>query len=338
MPNPESRAPYVADLLPPWLEPGGEQIRKLAFAELIGPAGISLRSAEVAAPTPRPGEPRPRAAGSSAVGATRGAAPVAAHEKAAPGLRGGPARRSARPGGRGAISNSGDNRPSRRGHYHGPGGLNGRARDGNGCDPAGIVAGRIGRPAVKPHRSLLLFGFGGSSHPGCGAWHASPRSVAHPSGDRQRSSRRPTPSRPPLARRPRIGVAELSAVGAGPLRRSPAVHAQPIDLVVFQEPCGPIGPRKPRLKFPTPEGSGIPGSGCTRCADESFRPPVRFRPTEPRPALILSDRGFSKRLAADLDVGDLTGPTVRGPNRRSPPIVKELGVPLELVPFVRDLT
>ena len=34
----------------------------------------------------------------------------------------------------------------------------------------------------------------------------------------------------------RIGVVKHSAVGTGPLRRSPAVHSQPIDLVVFQEP------------------------------------------------------------------------------------------------------
>jgi len=31
-------------------------------------------------------------------------------------------------------------------------------------------------------------------------------------------------------------VVKRSAVGTGPLRRSPAVHSQPIDLVVFQEP------------------------------------------------------------------------------------------------------
>ncbi len=36
---------------------------------------------------------------------------------------------------------SGDNRLSRQGHYHGPGGLNGRVRNGNGWDPAGLVAG-----------------------------------------------------------------------------------------------------------------------------------------------------------------------------------------------------
>src|SRR5271165_1384369 len=48
---------------------------------------------------------------------------------------------------------SGDDRLSRQGHYHGPGGLNGRVRDGNGCGPASIVAGkpagrRSGRPAA----------------------------------------------------------------------------------------------------------------------------------------------------------------------------------------------
>src|SRR3954451_12205614 len=73
-------------------------------------------------------------------------------------------------------------------------------------------------------------------HIGCGAWHVSPRSVVHPSGDHYRSSRRPNPSRTPLARRPRIGVVKHSAVGTGPLRRSPSVHSQPIYLVVSQGP------------------------------------------------------------------------------------------------------
>ncbi len=40
---------------------------------------------------------------------------------------------------------SGDDRLSRQWHYHGPGGLNGRVRDGNGWGPAGIVAGKQGR-------------------------------------------------------------------------------------------------------------------------------------------------------------------------------------------------
>jgi len=38
----------------------------------------------------------------------------------------------------------------------------------------------------------------------------------------------------------RVGVVKRSAVGTGPLRRSPAVHSQPIDLVVFQEPSHAI--------------------------------------------------------------------------------------------------
>ncbi len=42
----------------------------------------------------------------------------------------------------GAAEDSGDNRLSRQGHYHGPDGLNGRVRNGNGCDPAGMVAGK----------------------------------------------------------------------------------------------------------------------------------------------------------------------------------------------------
>ena len=39
------------------------------------------------------------------------------------------------------VEDSGDDRLSRQGHYHGPDGLNGRVRNGNGCDPAGMVAG-----------------------------------------------------------------------------------------------------------------------------------------------------------------------------------------------------
>jgi hypothetical protein len=50
-------------------------------------------------------------------------------------------------------------------HYHGPGGLNGRVRNGNGCDPAGMVAGkpagglsgRAGRDsAVVGHRHMVF--------------------------------------------------------------------------------------------------------------------------------------------------------------------------------------
>jgi hypothetical protein len=52
---------------------------------------------------------------------------------------------------------------------------------------------------------------------------------------------------------------------------------------------------------------------------------------------MVAHQEFSRRLAACLNVGDFPGPTVRGPNRRSPLDVKEPGVPLGLVPFVRDL-
>src|SRR6185312_14406593 len=42
------------------------------------------------------------------------------------------------------LNDPGDNRLSRLWHYHGPGGLNGRVRNGNGCGPAGMVAGKAG--------------------------------------------------------------------------------------------------------------------------------------------------------------------------------------------------
>ena len=47
----------------------------------------------------------------------------------------------------------GDDRLSRQRHYHGPGGLNGRVRNGNGCGPASMVAGksdRDGGQAARP--------------------------------------------------------------------------------------------------------------------------------------------------------------------------------------------
>ena len=44
------------------------------------------------------------------------------------------------------------------------------------------------------------------------------------------------PGPPPFGGRGRSGVVKRSAVRTGRLRRSPAVHSRPIDLVVFQEP------------------------------------------------------------------------------------------------------
>jgi hypothetical protein len=46
----------------------------------------------------------------------------------------------------------------------------------------------------------------------------------------------------------RSGWSSRSAVRTGRLRRSPAVHSRPIDLVVFQEPSDPDGSWKPRLE------------------------------------------------------------------------------------------
>jgi hypothetical protein len=49
------------------------------------------------------------------------------------------------------IKDSGDHRLSRQRHYHGPGGLNGRVRNGNGCDPASMFAGKVsGGRWLKP--------------------------------------------------------------------------------------------------------------------------------------------------------------------------------------------
>ncbi len=51
---------------------------------------------------------------------------------------------------------SGDDRLSRQRHYHGPDGLNGRVRNGNGCDPAGILAGNLPARRSGRTRSRML--------------------------------------------------------------------------------------------------------------------------------------------------------------------------------------
>ena len=48
-------------------------------------------------------------------------------------------------------------------------------------------------------------------------------------------------SAPVLWRESGMDAVKRSAVSTGPLRRSPAVHARPIDLVVCQEPSPPKG-------------------------------------------------------------------------------------------------
>ena len=42
-----------------------------------------------------------------------------------------------------AFAKSGNNLLSRYSHYHGPWMLNGRVRNGNGCDHPGIVTGKL---------------------------------------------------------------------------------------------------------------------------------------------------------------------------------------------------
>ena len=94
------------------------------------------------------------------------------------------------------VDDSGDNRLSRQRHYHGPGGLNGRVRNGNGCDPASMVAGNSpGRRSGRPGRD-----FGGS--------------VTHEGTRHSSSNRDPviTADRRPLARR-RIGMRAGGPIG-----------------------------------------------------------------------------------------------------------------------------
>src|SRR5208337_278849 len=60
-------------------------------------------------------------------------------------------------------------------HYHGPGGLNGRVRNGNGCDPAGMVA---GKPAggLSGHAGRDSAVVGSQAH----GLHTPPEEVARP--------------------------------------------------------------------------------------------------------------------------------------------------------------
>ena len=140
------------------------------------------------------------------------------------------------------IKDPGDNRLSHQRHYHRPGGLNGRVRNGNGCGPASMVAGkapsrRSGRLGTIPGlcrtrkhaldirmsgeqlhvRSLCQRPLNRTNLPR--RWLALPRVFGHEG-----------------KAAPRSGWSSCLAVRTGRLKRSPAVHARPIDLVVFQEP------------------------------------------------------------------------------------------------------
>ena len=80
--------------------------------------------------------------------------------------------------------------------------------------------------------------------------------------------------RPPAPRPPGCGRcgggsgwSSRSAVRTGRLRRSPAVHSRPIDLVVFQEPSGTNAPRKP----------GLGGGFALRCLQRLSGPDLATR-------------------------------------------------------------
>ena len=71
------------------------------------------------------------------------------------------------------------------------------------------------------------------------------REVGPPRGGMYKGSGMSCPailsSAPVLWRESGMDAVKRSAVSTGPLRRSPAVHARPIDLVVCQEPSPPKG-------------------------------------------------------------------------------------------------
>jgi hypothetical protein len=142
------------------------------------------------------------------------------------------------------LMDSGDNRLSRQRHYHGPGGLNGRVRNGNGCCPARMVAGNV------PGRRS---GAAGDGFPRLVTQRLT-NPINRLSGSCSTTDRSNEPQRNCTPNRsdavwssghrvvgfegaaPRSGWSSCLAVRTGRLKRSPAVHARPIDLVVFQEP------------------------------------------------------------------------------------------------------
>jgi hypothetical protein len=97
------------------------------------------------------------------------------------------------------FTSPGDDRLSPAKDYHGPRMLNGRVREGNGCGHPGMLTGI--RCCINRQRKSDLVNRHG---------------LGRPEG--------------------RINAAKRSAVSTGQLRRLPALHTQPIDLVVFQEP------------------------------------------------------------------------------------------------------
>ncbi len=157
------------------------------------------------------------------------------------------------------MKDSGDNRLSRQRHYHRPGGLNGRVRDGNGCDPASMVAGKALRPAVrhggarfsevshtrrhKPvlialaiARALQMSGFCSTPVQIRSCQKRLTAMISPPIGSWTLAALFALLQEKQSEAAPRSGWSSCLAVRTGRLKRSLAVHARPIDLVVFQEP------------------------------------------------------------------------------------------------------
>src|SRR5262249_36571807 len=108
----------------------------------------------------------------------------------------------------GLFVKSGDDLLSRFAHYHGPGVLNGRVRNGNGC----------GHPGVLTGKSLAIPTGGAKSCFSHGPAAARARAYV------------------PQAPEGWINAAKRSAVSTGRLRPLLALHVRPIDLVVCEEP------------------------------------------------------------------------------------------------------
>ena len=103
-------------------------------------------------------------------------------------------------------------------HCHRPRMLNGRVRNGNGCGHPGLLTGKSPLQIADCRFDGLLLPICNPKSAFCNRCFGSGKSrLPDPMGGR-------------------VGAAKRLAVSTGRLKRLPAVHVRPIDLVVFQEP------------------------------------------------------------------------------------------------------
>src|SRR5690242_13655176 len=100
--------------------------------------------------------------------------------------------------------------------------LNGRVRNGNGCGHPGVLTGKSPGRRVGARRRVY-------------------QQVAVKVGS-LREPRQVGPRGRACAAEERINAVKRLAVSTGQLRRLPALHTRPIDLVVYQEPSTRKGP------------------------------------------------------------------------------------------------